>query len=429
MSPRSNRLATAQPPAKAAPNTSAPIRIAALTTVSTCSQTIWRGPEGACSWFRSCWRRHFPRKWRRDQGFARQGSGRTGSTLALAWAASVDYGLSRISSNLPVWRRVSSAWSSPGQIAAGSGREGDMRDQPGHRLRLDDITHRIREFVAVGDVDLDVGGRVGRLARTFGLREIHAVADRVRLRAADAGTGPVRRRERRSPGANRRGVGIVFQNYALFPHMTVWQNVAYGLEAHHWPRQRIAPRVEAMLNLTHMRPFAERLPRQLSADSSSAWRWRGASRSTPRCCCWMSPSARSTRTCGSTCRSRSSGSSATTESRHPRHPRPGGGVVMADRIAVMNRGRIEQVASPTDIYDRPATLFVNQFVGTTISCPASSWLPMVPAARCGSQAACCEPRTLPACRLAARSSFRSGRSNGACKARPGRVTSLERSRP
>src|SRR5439155_1425939 len=43
--------------------------------------------------------------------------------------------------------------------------------------------------------------------------------------------------------ANRRGVGIVFQNYALFPHMNVRQNIAYGLQAHHWPREKIAPRV------------------------------------------------------------------------------------------------------------------------------------------------------------------------------------------
>jgi len=52
---------------------------------------------------------------------------------------------------------------------------------------------------------------------------------------------------------NRRGVGIVFQSYALFPHMSVRQNVAYGLEAHHWPRHRIASRVEEMLALVQER--------------------------------------------------------------------------------------------------------------------------------------------------------------------------------
>src|SRR5690606_13159272 len=57
---------------------------------------------------------------------------------------------------------------------------------------------------------------------------------------------------------------IVFQNYALFPHMTVRQNVAYGLEAQKWPRDRIAPRVDDMLGLVHMEAFADRKPSQLS---------------------------------------------------------------------------------------------------------------------------------------------------------------------
>src|SRR5581483_8100030 len=60
------------------------------------------------------------------------------------------------------------------------------------------------------------------------------------------------------------GVGIVFQNYALFPHLDVRENVAYGLRAQHWPREKIAPRVDEMLERVHLRAFAGRLPRELS---------------------------------------------------------------------------------------------------------------------------------------------------------------------
>src|SRR2546427_4126030 len=135
----------------------------------------------------------------------------------------------------------------------------------GHRLRLDDITHYFGDFVAVSDVRLDIGG--DELVALLGpsgcgkstlLRIMSGFIAQTRGRVL-FDEAPV---DHLPP--NRRGVGIVFQSYALFPHMTVRQNVAYGLEAHHWPRDRISPRVEEMLDLVHMREYAERLPRQLS---------------------------------------------------------------------------------------------------------------------------------------------------------------------
>jgi putative spermidine/putrescine transport system ATP-binding protein len=63
---------------------------------------------------------------------------------------------------------------------------------------------------------------------------------------------------------NPRGAGIVFQNYALFPHMRVAENVAYGLQAHRTPREKTEARVAEMLRLVHMDHLGQRLPRQLS---------------------------------------------------------------------------------------------------------------------------------------------------------------------
>src|SRR5437879_7315374 len=139
-----------------------------------------------------------------------------------------------------------------------------MATNRGHRLTLDNITQRFNDFVAVRDINLDVAG--GELVALLGPS---GCGKSTLLRIV---SGFIRQSQGRVLFDNeavdhlppsRRGAGIVFQNYALFPHMTVAQNVAYGLEAQKWPRQRIGPRVAEMLALVHMAEFAEPKPRQL----------------------------------------------------------------------------------------------------------------------------------------------------------------------
>src|SRR6266851_446419 len=237
----------------------------------------------------------------------------------------------------------------------------------GHRLRLDNITHRFGDVVAVSDVTLDIGG--GELVALLGpsgcgkstlLRImsgfIRQTQGRVLFDEAAVDHLP----------PNRRGVGIVFQNYALFPHMTVRQNIAYGLQAHHWPREKIAPRVDEMLDLVHMRQFGERLPRQLSGGQQQRIALARCLATDPKVLLLDEPFGaldknlrldmqievkRLQREYGIT----------TILVTHDQDE----ALSMAERIAVMNKGRIEQLSPPTEIYDRPHTLFVNQFVGTT----------------------------------------------------------------
>src|ERR1700750_2230208 len=140
-----------------------------------------------------------------------------------------------------------------------------MTTNRGHRLTLDSITQRFNDFTAVRDINLDVAG--GELVALLGPS---GFGKSTLLRIV---SGFIRQSQGRVLFADevydhlppsRRGAGIVFQNYALFPHMTVAQNIAYGLEAQKWPRQRIGPRGAEMLALVHMAEFAERKPRQLS---------------------------------------------------------------------------------------------------------------------------------------------------------------------
>src|ERR1051325_47986 len=237
----------------------------------------------------------------------------------------------------------------------------------GHRLRLDNISHRFGDFVAVGGVNLDVAG--GELVALLGpsgcgkstlLRIMSGFIRQTQGRVLFDGE-PV---DHLTP--SQRGVGIVFQNYALFPHMTVADNVAYGLQAHKWPREKIAPRVAEMLALVHMSEFATRMPRQLSGGQQQRIALARCLAIDPKVLLLDEPFGaldknlrldmqievkRLQREYGIT----------TILVTHDQEE----ALSMADRIAVMAHGRIEQVSSPTEIYDRPATLFVNQFVGTT----------------------------------------------------------------
>jgi putative spermidine/putrescine transport system ATP-binding protein len=162
----------------------------------------------------------------------------------------------------------------------------------------------------------------------------------------------------------------VFQNYALFPHMTVAQNVAYGLEAQKWPRQRIGPRVAEMLALVHMAEFAERKPRQLSGGQQQRIALARCLAIDPKVLLLDEPFGaldknlrldmqievkRLQREYGIT----------TILVTHDQEE----ALSMADRVAVLSHGKLEQFGSPSDVYDRPQTLFVNTFVGSSNRMP------------------------------------------------------------
>src|SRR5437762_11596537 len=241
-----------------------------------------------------------------------------------------------------------------------------MASNRGHRLRLEDISHRFDDVLAVRDINLDIAG--GELVALLGpsgcgkstlLRIVSGFIRQSSGRVLFDGE-PV---DHLPP--SRRGAGIVFQNYALFPHMTVAQNVAYGLEAQKWARRRIAPRVAEMLALVHMSEFTGRKPRQLSGGQQQRVALARCLATDPKVLLLDEPFGaldknlrldmqievkRLQREYGIT----------TILVTHDQEE----ALSMADRIAVMARGSIEQVSSPTEIYDRPKRLFVNQFVGS-----------------------------------------------------------------
>jgi putative spermidine/putrescine transport system ATP-binding protein len=166
--------------------------------------------------------------------------------------------------------------------------------------------------------------------------------------------------------ANQRNIGIVFQNYALFPHMTVAENVAYGLRARGMRRSDVQARVARFLETVQLGGFRERLPRQLSGGQQQRVALARALAVEPAILLLDEPFAALDRNLRldmqiEVKRLQRSLGLTTILVTHDQDE----AMSVADRIAVMNKGRVEQFDTPVAIYDRPDTLFVNGFIGTT----------------------------------------------------------------
>ncbi len=172
-----------------------------------------------------------------------------------------------------------------------------------------------------------------------------------------------------------RDIGLVFQSYALFPHMTVRQNVGFGLEMRGITGAEAARRVDEALDIVSMRDFARRRPAQLSGGQQQRIAIARAIAIRPRLLLLDEPLSNLDAVLRQSVR---------VELREL-HNRTGLTTVMvthdqvealsvADRIALMSRGRIEQLGSPDEIYEQPGTGFAAGFIGS----PPATLLPLVP---------------------------------------------------
>jgi putative spermidine/putrescine transport system ATP-binding protein len=162
----------------------------------------------------------------------------------------------------------------------------------------------------------------------------------------------------------RREVGMVFQNYALFPHMTAGQNVAFPLEMRRVERAEIKRRVGEALALVRLEGFADRYPRQLSGGQQQRIALARAVVFSPRLLLMDEPLGALDKKLREALQleivriSRELGATVIYVTHDQEEA-----LVMSDRIAIFKLGRIEQLGSGEDLYDRPVSLFVADFIG------------------------------------------------------------------
>ena len=242
---------------------------------------------------------------------------------------------------------------------------------------------------AVDHVDLDVGeGEFFTLLGPSGCGKttlLRMIAGFCELDAGEIRFGD--RRIDQLP-AHLRDIGMVFQNYAVFPNLTVEGNVAYGLRARQVPSAETAKRVEDALRLVQLGGLGERWPHQLSGGQLQRVAIARALVIRPQVLLFDEPLSNLDARLRVSMRSeiRELQKSLGITALYVTHDQEEA-MSVSDRIALMNAGKLEQVGQPADIYRQPATRFAAEFMGTTnllqaqqLGLAAPVWLSLRPEA-------------------------------------------------
>ena len=165
---------------------------------------------------------------------------------------------------------------------------------------------------------------------------------------------------------HRRDVGLVFQNYALFPHLTVFDNIAFGLRLRRLAKSEIANRVGRVLQLIDLAEMAARFPAQLSGGQQQRVAIARSLVLEPRILMFDEPLSNLDFKLRIQMREelRNLQRRLGKTSIYVTHDQTEA-LALSDRIAVLSHGRIEQIGTPGDIYERPATAFVAEFIGSS----------------------------------------------------------------
>jgi putative spermidine/putrescine transport system ATP-binding protein len=243
----------------------------------------------------------------------------------------------------------------------------------GVEVRLEELRRRYGTVTALDGLSLTLApGELVALLGPSGCGKTTALRLLAGLEEADGGRVVIGGNDVSQLGANRRDVGMVFQAYSLFPHMTAWQNVAFGLQM-----RKVAPperrkRAGEMLELVGLSGFADRYAHQLSGGQQQRVALARALAIQPKVLLLDEPLSAldakvRARLRDEIRRVQLEVGITTLFVTHDQEE----ALAIADRVGVMQSGRLEQLGPPTVVYSRPATPFVASFVGLTNRLPGT----------------------------------------------------------
>jgi sulfate transport system ATP-binding protein len=232
-------------------------------------------------------------------------------------------------------------------------------------ISVQNVSKRFGDFVALDDVSIEVEtGSLTALLGPSGSGKSTLLRVIAGLESPDSGVVRIGTDDVTGHAPQDRGVGFVFQHYAAFKHMTVYDNIAFGLKIRKRPRTEIETRVHELLELVQLQGLAKRYPSQLSGGQRQRMGLARALAVDPEVLLLDEPfgalDARVRTELRAWLRRLHDETHTTTVIvTHDQEE----AMEVADRVVVMNRGRVEQAAGPQELYDVPANEFVMSFVG------------------------------------------------------------------
>ena len=243
----------------------------------------------------------------------------------------------------------------------------------GIELEVEGLTRRYSPQVAVGPISFEVrAGEFFSLLGPSGCGKTTTLRCIAGFETLNAGAIRLRGERLDDKPPHRRDVGLVFQNYALFPHLSVFDNVAFGLKLRRVAKAEIIERVGRILRLVDLAPLAERFPAQLSGGQQQRVAIARSLVLEPRILMFDEPLSNLDLKLRIQMRDelrslqRRLGKTAI----YVTHDQTEA-LALSDRIAVLSHGHIEQIGTPDEIYERPATSFVAEFIGNSNLLPAT----------------------------------------------------------